>query len=332
MDADTMPLRVLFNTYPLAFACPGGGEVQLQSCREALQRRGIIVELFDPWHPQFDQADVVHFFSVQGGSIPFCDYVKRRGLPLVLSPILWLGEDKHDYALEEIGALLRLCDLALPNSVEEGRLLATYYGLEDAKFVPIVNGADVRFHLPADPRLFRETYGVNGEFLLCLANIEPRKNQLQLIRAVRDLTMPVLLVGRIRDTVYWEACQQELPPNVRYLGPIEFASELHRSAYCACSLFVLPTRLETPGLAALEAAALGARICITREGCTREYFGEEASYVDPDDPADILRGIREALTRLRTDTLSRTVRKRYTWDRAAEQLASVYTRLTGKPC
>ena len=186
-----MPLRVLFNTYPLAFACPGGGEVQLQSCREALQRRGIIVELFDPWHPQFDQADVVHFFSVQGGSIPFCDYVKRRGLPLVLSPILWLGEDKHDYALEEIGALLRLCDLALPNSVEEGRLLATYYGLEDAKFVPIVNGADVRFHLPADPRLFRETYGVNGEFLLCLANIEPRKNQLQLIRAVRDLTMDI---------------------------------------------------------------------------------------------------------------------------------------------
>ena len=70
-------MRVLFNTYPVAFDCPGGGEMQLLKCKQALESLGVEVLLFDPWRPQFEQVDVVHYFSVQGGSMNFCDYVKR---------------------------------------------------------------------------------------------------------------------------------------------------------------------------------------------------------------------------------------------------------------
>ena len=38
--------------------------------------------------------------------------------------------------------------------------------------------------------------------------------------------------------------------------------------------------METPGLAALEAAALGIPIIVTSEGCAKEYFGEIESYYD----------------------------------------------------
>lgn len=323
-------LTVLFNTYPVAFDCPGGGEVQLLSCKAALERRGVRVLLFDQWAPQFDQADLAHFFSVQGGSIPFCAHVKRRGLPLALSPILWLGEKTYDYALGEIRELLHLCDLALPNSQAEGERLARFSGLPAERFAPIVNGVDERFLAPADPAPFREAFGVTGDFVLCVANIEPRKNQLGLLRAVAGLGLPVLLAGRVRDEAYWAACRAELPDNVRHLGPLEYAGELHRSAYAACSALALATRLETPGLAALEAAAQGAPLCLTREGCTEEYFGPLAEYVDPDDPADIRRGLLAALARKRGDALPRLVRQRYTWDHAAAQLEAAYRRILGR--
>ena len=44
--------------------------------------------------------------------------------------------------------------------------------------------------------------------------------------------------------------------------------------------FALPSTLETPGLAALEAAALGIPIIITSEGCAKEYFGKIDTYYD----------------------------------------------------
>ena len=75
-------MRVLFNTYPVAFDCPGGGEIQLLESKKALERVGLEVLLYNFWHPRFDDVDLVHYFSVQGGSMNFCSHVKRRGLPL----------------------------------------------------------------------------------------------------------------------------------------------------------------------------------------------------------------------------------------------------------
>ncbi|QJT09807.1 glycosyltransferase family 4 protein [Oceanidesulfovibrio marinus] len=320
-------MKVLFNTYPVAFDCPGGGEVQLMECKAALERRGIEVLLYDPWQPQFDQADVVHFFSVQGGSIPFCRHVKNRGLPLAISPILWLGENKYDYALKEIGALLELCDVVLPNSRAEGKLLANWYKLPESKFAPVVNGVDDRFFAKGDPLIFCERFGIETPFLLNIANIEPRKNQKRLIQASRDLEMLVILAGRIRDEAYWKECQEYMHPGVRYIGPLEYASDLHRSAYAACKGFILATRLETPGLAALEAAAQGVPLCITSEGCAEEYFGEHPHYVDPQSVESIRAGLKAVCGMERSPELARLVKRRYTWDEAGRQLHEVYTRL-----
>ena len=50
-------MRVVLNTYPVAFDCPGGGEVQLLQSRAALQRRGVQVDLFDVWKPQLRTAE-----------------------------------------------------------------------------------------------------------------------------------------------------------------------------------------------------------------------------------------------------------------------------------
>jgi glycosyltransferase involved in cell wall biosynthesis len=318
-------VRVLFNTYPVAFDCPGGGEIQLLRSREALQRAGITVDLFDPWRPQLDRADLVHYFSVQGGSMNFCHHVKQRGLPLLISPVLWLIEaNLPRLPIQEIHDLLHLCDMVLPNSQAELEQQAEFFHLSRDRFCLTYNGIDETFTRRADPDLFRRHFGIHRPFVLNVANIEPRKNQRNLIRAVRGLGLDLVILGRPRDPDYLAACRSEGEGFLHLPGPVEHGSDLHKSACQACEVFALPSTLETPGLAALEAAALGARIVVTRTGSTQEYFADLVTYVDPEPADDIRRGIVAALAAPRTDLLACRVAREFTWDRTARQLLHAY--------
>jgi len=320
-------VRVLFNTYPVAFGCPGGGEIQLLKCRGALESLGIEVLLFDPWKPQFEAVDLVHYFSVQGGSMNFCDYAKRIGLPLVISPVLWLtAENRARFPLGEIRDLLHLCDRILPNSQAEAEQLAAEFDLQPDKFSWVPNGVDPEFGVPADPAAFRTRYGVEGRFLLNVANIEPRKNQRMLATVARQMDLDLVLLGHARNPDYLAECLAAGGPRVRHAGHLDHADPLLKSAYRACEVFVLPSLLETPGLAALEAAAQGAKLVVTEVGCTREYFEDWARYVDPTDEADLRQGIAEQWAAAPQPRVREHVLANFTWTEAGRSLVAAYTR------
>lgn len=324
-----MPLTVLFNTYSVAFDCPGGGEVQLLKYMEHLEALGVRTLRFDPWdsHAQFDAADVVHYFSVQGGSWRFCGHVRDvRRLPLVISPIIWI-DDPAKYGMGEIGATLSMTDRILPNSQAECDQLSSLFSLSQERFAPIVNGVDDIFFERADPSLFREAFGLHKPFVLCMGNIERRKNQLSLIRALKGSGLHLVLAGQEREADYAAQCHADADETVHFVGILEHGSALQRSAYAAAEVLVLPSTLETPGLAALEAAAAGCRLAVTREGCTQEYFAEYACYMDPYDERDIAASVERALHLPRHDQLAQRVRQHFTWHRAAEQLRDVYLSL-----
>ncbi len=321
-------VRVLFNTYPVAYACPGGGEIQLLKCKQALEALGVDVLLFDPWRPQFDRVDLVHYFSVQGGSMNFCDYAKRIGLPLAISPVLWLTpQNRPLFPLGEIRDLLHLCDRVLPNSRAECEQLAEAFDVDPDKCSVIPNGIDAEFGVLADPQLFRDHFHIAGRFLLNVGNVEPRKNQRLLAQVAAQLDLDLVLVGRVRDADYLDEVRRAGGSRVRYLGAFDHADPLLKSAYRACEVFVLPSLLETPGLAALEAAAQGAKIVITAEGAPREYFGVHAEYVDPASGVSLRAAIQRQLTARGDDRLRRIVLDNFTWTHAGKALADAYERM-----
>jgi glycosyltransferase involved in cell wall biosynthesis len=323
-------MRVLFNTYPVAFDCPGGGEVQLLECKTALERLGVKVFLYDQWNPQFETVDAVHYFSVQGGSSIFCEYVKKQGLPLLISPILWpTDENISSYPMKEIRSLLRLCDVVLPNSEAERDQLALFFDLDPQKCVVVPNGVGHSFRSLGNSDLIREHLNLEGPFLLNVANIEVRKNQLTLVQAVHGLSLPLVLLGRVRDVGYFEECMKQGAEFVRYGGVLPHGGDLLKSAYHASEVFVLPSLLETPGLAALEAATQEARLVVTSVGSTKEYFQGLVTYVNPNDPKDIRAGIEAALVRKSDESLRRHVLANFTWDQAAMYLVEAYERAVG---
>jgi len=319
-------MRVLFNTYPWAFECPGGGEMQLMNYARHLPAAGVQVDLLDIWKPQLPEAELVHFFSLVGGSSSFCHYIRHvRRLPLVITSSLWVNDENfRSYPVDEIRHQMAMAHVVVTNSDMESQRLSDYFELPRDLFQAVYNGVDRSFLPPADPQDFRTQFKVEGPFLLNVGNIEPRKNQLGLVRAVKSLGLPLILIGQPRDQDYFQQVMQEGSGFTRYLGRLEHDDRLLRSAYAACSLFVLPSTLETPGLAALEAAAQGAKIAVTAEGSTQDYFGDHVTYLDHRSPEAIGSAIRQELTQTRDGALARHIAERFTWDRIAKDLADVY--------
>jgi glycosyltransferase involved in cell wall biosynthesis len=193
-----------------------------------------------------------------------------------------------------------------------------------------MNGFDPRFAEPQDPQLFRTAFGIEGRFILNVGNIEPRKNQLGLVRALAGHPVPLVLLGQKRDESYAAQVLAEGGSQVRYLGVLDHADPRLASALAACSAFVLPSTLETPGLAALEAAAAGAAVVVTSQGSTRDYFGDAVQYVDHRDLHDIRRGIDKALSGPASPALKAHVASRFGWPRVTERLLEAYSVAKGR--
>lgn len=326
-------MKVLFATYPMAFHTPGGGEAQLLAYERELRLRGVEVSRLDPWHPRFLEHDLVHFFSVVGGSSHLCGFVRQLGLPLVVSSSLWITPQTiGDFPADEIRHQLHLADRVITNSPSESETLASTLGVSTEKLRVVRNAVDPHFLVPADGELFRQAYQLDGPYVLCVGNIEPRKNQLRLAEAMSGIPdCRLVLIGGVRDDAYLAAVQRVAGPQLLHVGRLEQDDVLLRSAYAACSVFALPSLFETPGLAALEAAGQGAPIVITRHGAARDYFGTAAIYVDPDD----VPGLRQAISKVLAagaSPLSRSGATPYTvptWGDAVAELLSVYREVVG---
>jgi glycosyltransferase involved in cell wall biosynthesis len=157
-----------------------------------------------------------------------------------------------------------------------------------------------------------------------VGRIEPRKNQLALITALRHSTIPLTLVGAAGrfSGAYERRCRAAAGTNVTFLGS-QPAESLPR-IYAAARVHACVSWYETPGLASLEAALCGCGLVLTPGGCTREYFGDEAAYARADDPASIRAAVEVALQRGPAPTLRARIAREFTWAEAARHTATAY--------
>jgi len=184
--------------------------------------------------------------------------------------------------------------------------------------VVVRNPVDAALFGGADPALFEQEYGLR-DFVLCVARIEPRKNQLLLAHALRDSAVPLVLLGHTPAPGYRELVEKHGGPNLRILDRLPPNSPLLAAAFAAARVAVLPSWAEGAPLAALEAAASGAALVLSDESGESEYFSGFARYIDPADPVGIRRAILDAFE-TRRDAAQIAAQKdfiaeTYSWDR-----------------
>ncbi|WP_229511953.1 glycosyltransferase [Paraburkholderia terrae] len=322
-------MKALFYNYPWAMDVPGGGERQMLAYMHHLPRFGVQADLYDMWKPSLDEYQIFHVFSVMPGIIEMCDYAKKRGLKLVVNPNLWVTrETKDNYPFSGIWNILELADRVIVNSGMEGNTLSDVFGIAHEKFHTVLNGAEADFLVAADPNVFRKAHGIDGPFVLNVANIEPRKNQLEFIRALRDERpdLQLVIAGTARDEQYARACIEAGGDRLRIVGMLPYASEMLRSAMTGCEFFAMPSLLETPSIAAIEAAALGAKVLLTQVGSTTEYFGDSVTWVDPKSSDSLRAGIAAAMAST-PDKSIWAARHRLLWPQVMPEIVRCYRSL-----
>lgn len=201
-------------------------------------------------------------------------------------------------------------------------------GVPPRKVSVVLNGVDAspvkpdgdarpRKHLPEDFLLFVGSYASR------------RKNVKRLIEAVGPTGYPLLIAGRPRERDDDREIRRAAEPydNVRFLGFLEPAER--DALYAACRVFCLPSLHEGTGLAALEAAAQGAPVVITKHGGPPDYFRDMAEYVDPHSVESIREAVERAWDRGREpgSELREHVRENLTWESSARSLEAVYRAL-----
>ncbi len=359
MTASTEPRHAFLIGGSATRHCPGGGEVQLEATAEALRRRGITAHTELPPGDRFGPGAVLHLFGSHREFVSLAEEARRQGVPVVLSPIAWFDpaarwREPGPWARRAGGAaalwlrqrgirwphwrsrLYRLADRLLPNSQAEAEQLIHLFGVPAEKIAVVPNGCWPRFaHAAWLAR--RSTHPVLAQwqgYVLCPGRIEPRKNQLELIRALAASGRKLVLLGRVvpGHEDYLAQCRREAGPQVRFVPPVPHASADQMAAYARCGCLVLPSWFETPGLVALEAGASGTPLVLPRRGAAPEYFGPLARYVDPRDRPGMAQAVAEACRQGRNPRLAQLVLDHFTWHHAAAVTAEVYRQVLGARC
>jgi glycosyltransferase involved in cell wall biosynthesis len=175
------------------------------------------------------------------------------------------------------------------------------------------------------------------DFLLFIGNIEPRKNLICLITALEIVSaggiMPVL---KIVSSGNWKTkAFNEKMWNSPVKGQIELCGYLSNAELqqqlLTCKALVFPSIYEGFGIPVLEALTLDCLVLTSKNTVMTEVAGNAACYFDPSRPEDIAQTIsmiykpsfnRDRYLRHRDEALSK-----FTWDKSAQRLSSVFERL-----
>ena len=188
----------------------------------------------------------------------------------------------------------------------------------------------------------RNTYNLpERPYILSVGTVQPRKNYVRLMQAVRQLrdrAIDVDLViaggkGWLEDPIYAAIEEHGMVGHVHFTGFVDDAHLPSLYKYAAC--FALPSLYEGFGLPVLEAMACGIPVVTSNISSLPEVAGDAALTVDPYDVevlADALRRLLED-TELRNTLIERGLQRvqNFTWERSAQQLRQVYERVLEMP-
>jgi glycosyltransferase involved in cell wall biosynthesis len=181
----------------------------------------------------------------------------------------------------------------------------------------------------------RQTYGINGDYILSVGSIQPRKNLARLLSAYQRLrrtrpqsSVPKLVVVGKCAWLYHETLKaiEEIGPGVIVTGyvPEKDLPPLYSGALC----FVYPSFFEGFGLPPLEAMKCGTPVIAGNRTSLPEVVGDAGVLVNPFDIDAIASAIATMVddsslrSRLRIKSVNRA--RMFDWRETARRTLEVY--------
>lgn len=210
---------------------------------------------------------------------------------------------------------------------EHEKRLFTEIGIKVSNWSIIHNPVDSELFINTSCDLFFQKYGVK-DYVLCVARLETRKNQLMLAYALKDMNIPLVFIGHGSDKQYIELLHKYAPQNTLFIDRLEVNSPLLASAYAGAKVYCQPSWAEGASLSALEAAASGCTLVLSNRSSEHEYFGNYAHYCNPFSLESIRNEVIEAynnpISILKKKEQQNFIAKKYSWNEHIKKTSSVY--------
>jgi glycosyltransferase involved in cell wall biosynthesis len=179
-------------------------------------------------------------------------------------------------------------------------------------------------------------FRIGHPYLLMVGDLQPRKNQIGLIRAFEQLLrehpdLPHRLVLAGKDSWYADrirnaAANSPAASRILFAGPVTDAELL--SLYNGCDLFVFPSFYEGFGLPILEAMACGRAVACSSATAMPEVADGAALVFDPYSMPEMVRAMRDLLLdtqlRVRMERLGLQRAHIFRWEETARKTLSIY--------
>jgi len=284
-----------------------------------------------------ERFDVVHGLDIYSPMALFViPFAHRHRIPCVLTCHTVMDSPFSIFLQRPMGLTLRRAARLIAVSQASARFCCLL-GCPEKKITVVPNGVDLScFNGNVDAFVMREELSIGDEPLVVTASrLIKRKNPNLLISAfakvlkvVPDAKLVIAGSGRERDNLSRQVKGLNIANSVFMVG--ELSKEKVAQLMAAADVFVLPSKMESFGLALLEASAAGVPVVCSNAGGVPEVFqdGFNALLYSPGD--DI--AMAKAIIRLIQDKeLAKTISanavatsRRFTWEIAAERTLRVY--------
>lgn len=162
------------------------------------------------------------------------------------------------------------------------------YGVDPAKIDVVYQGCAQQFRTPLSAATIEATkqrYGLTRPYIISVATIEQRKNQIMAVEGLRALPadFDLLLVGR-RTSYAAEIdaaiAKYQLGNRVKFVDNAPFADlpALYAGAFCAS----YTSRYEGFGIPVIESLNVGTPVIVATGSCLEEAGGPDTPAVNPD--------------------------------------------------
>jgi glycosyltransferase involved in cell wall biosynthesis len=351
-------IKIAMITRPNLYSAPGGDTVQILKTAETLKALyGVDSDIIINGKINYTNYSLIHFFNIicpedilghiYHSPIPFIvstiyvDYreydryhrkdmvgkisriFKKDSVEYFKTLVKYLFKNEKVSTIKfffkghssSIKYIINKAELLLPNSSNEYNRLLKDYLIEKAHWV-IPNAID--------PSLFKEIENIKRDLVLCVGRIEGNKNQLNIIRALKNTKYTVVFIGTAapNQKTYYEQCKSEADSNMKFLDFIP-QKELVQY-YNRAKVHVLASWFETTGLSNLEAGVMGCNLVIGNRGDVKDYFEDYAFYCEPGDLNSIKKAIDNAWNSDVNNELKNKILQQYTWTQTAQLTYEAY--------
>ncbi len=282
-----------------------------------------------------DEVAIYHGLS---GEIP--RNIHKKGIKTVVTihdlifvryPELYSFFDSKIY-LKKFKYAAKNADIIIAISEQTKLDIINFLKVEASKIKVIYQGCHAVFkEIPTNEEksLLKEKYKLPEKFILNVGTIEERKNVLSAIKAIKDVDVSIVIVGR--KTKYFDEINEYITQN-NMLNRVFFLEGLSLKElsilYQSASIFVYPSIFEGFGIPIIEALYSRVPVITTKGGVFPEAGGPNTVYVEKNDIVSFSKEIEELLSNetLREEIVNKGFEfvKKFEDEIIADQIMGVY--------